>query len=108
MCCYIGKNSEELETRYKLSREASERLLADSQQSRASKDEQIKILTTIVASLHLKHILNQKQIELNDVSHLVATQRLVQSLNNQVIGADTKQGELGMENMKLDVSLEKP
>ncbi|ERF76020.1 hypothetical protein EPUS_08274 [Endocarpon pusillum Z07020] len=59
----------------------------------------------MVASVHLKHILNQRHIELNDVSHLVATPRLVQSLNNHVIGADTKRGELGMENKKLECQL---
>ncbi len=57
-------------------------------------------------SLHRKHILNQRQIELKKVeSRLVATQWLVQTPNNQVNSAKSKQGEQETDNKKLKCQL---
>lgn len=97
---------ERLEARYKMSRQVSERMLADSWQANAAKEEHIKILTTTAPTTELVQRLDDKQCELDNFeSRLIATQRLVETLDNQLKDAQTKHTELEVENKKLECQL---
>lgn len=103
----LAEKFEALGIRYDMSRKASERLLADSWQANASKNERIKILTTTLPSDDFTQALENKQIELHNVeSRVVVTRRLVETLDNQLSDAKTKHSELEMENKKLEYQLE--
>jgi regulator of replication initiation timing len=97
---------EALETRHEATSKVCERMLADSLRENSSKDERIKMLSSSIPSMHLKHILNDRQVELYDIeSRLVATQRLIEALKDQLDNAKTKYVELDLENKNLECQL---
>lgn len=95
-----------LEALYKMSRQVSERLLADSWQASATKDERIRILSITAPVPELVQRLDDKQSELHNVEcRLIATQRLVETLYNQVKDAKAKHTDIEIENQKLECQL---
>lgn len=97
---------ESLETLYRMSRQVSERLLADSWQANATKEARIKMLTMTLSPGDIKQTLDHQQVELHGAeSRLVATQRLVEGLDKQLCETKTKHAELEVENKKLECQL---
>jgi hypothetical protein len=94
---------EALETRCAMHQQVTERMVADAWQDNASKDERIKLLAAALPSMHLKHILDDRMIELRGVEgRLVATQRLVE---NKLADAKKEQSAVEMDNRKLECQL---
>jgi hypothetical protein len=97
---------EALETRSAMHQQVTERMVADAWQANASKDERIKLLAADLPSMHLKHLLDDRMVELSDVNgRLVVTQRLVEQLNDQLAAAKKEQGEVELDNRKLECQL---
>jgi chromosome segregation ATPase len=102
----LTKELEALETRYEMSRKVSERMLTGSGQTNASKDERIKILTLTSPPVGLRQALDDKQVDLQEAEcRLVATQRQVETLNDQLIDAKGMYTEAIVDNKKLECQL---
>ena len=106
-CAVISaKKLEGLETRFEVSRKVTERMLADAWQANASKDERIRILDATLMPDGLTQELHDKQIKLHEVEiQLVATQRLVEALQNQLTDAKAELARIEIENKKLECRL---
>jgi chromosome segregation ATPase len=81
-------------------------MVADAWKANASKGERIKLLAAALPSMHLKHLLDDKMVELNNVeSRLVSTQQLVERLNDQLADAKKEQSAIETDNRKLECQL---
>jgi myosin heavy subunit len=99
----LSQKFAELEARSAMDKKVTERMLADSWQANALKDEQVKILTSSLPPISLRALLDDKQRELHDTErHLVTTQRLVETLNDQLKEAKSGHSELEIEKKKLE------
>jgi hypothetical protein len=102
----LTEKYEKLETRYNVTRQVSERMLADSMQASAAKDERINLPYSRSSATALVKELDKKQVQIYQAeSRLVATQRLAESLKDQLQEAKSAQDGLELENKKLECQL---
>lgn len=106
-CAVISAEKfEKLEIRFEVNRKVTERMLADSWQANASKDERIRILATTLVPDEMTQKLHDKQAKLHEVeARLVATQRLVEALQEQLTNAQAERTGIEVENKKLECQL---